>query len=395
LIPAHAAGVHAVAYSPDGTRLVSAGSDGMLRIWSSEGQQLLELKGHRSIVTSVAWSPDGQWLSSGGSDSSVRLWKADGTSSQELKGHTKGVMAVAWSPDGIQFATGGGDATVRIWDLNGKELHVMAGHTSNVCSLAWNSRGSRLASGSWDNTIRFWNPKTGRGGPVLEGHTYRVNALEWHPEGSMLASGGDQTLRLWTLDGTPVRTVKTEVDHILTLSWKHDGNEIVTGSRFSSILRVVDLNNASERVTGESTQAGVNALAWHPSGDRIAVGCRDRKIRLMTEDGRAGAILSGPVVRTVEWSPNGERLASGGDALLRLWNGQVIPLSASKEHAKNIVALAWSPDGKFVATVSQPNLPIEWTINAAMPSRSIIGQSGHFSLRKYQIHTGRAKISEP
>jgi WD40 repeat protein len=121
-------------------------------------------------------------------------------------------------------------------------------------------------------------------------------------------------------------------------------------------------------------------LAWHPSGDRIAVGCRDRKIRLMTEDGRAGAILSGPVVRTVEWSPNGERLASGGDALLRLWNGQVIPLSASKEHAKNIVALAWSPDGKFVATVSEDGTARVWSadgkveqvINLSAPARRVV-----------------------
>ena len=119
---------------------------------------------------------------------------------------------------GQQIASGSEDTTIRLWDLTGQELHVMKGHTESVTALAWSPRGSRLASGSWDKTIRFWNPRTGRsGGPVLEGHTYRVFDLEWHPEGTMLASVGDRTLRLWALDGTPVKTVKSERDNILTL----------------------------------------------------------------------------------------------------------------------------------------------------------------------------------
>ncbi len=293
LIPAHPGGANALAYSPDGSQLASAGNDRMLRIWNLEGKELHALKGHKSIITSLAWSPDGQSLVSGSWDMNVRFWNADGSSSQEWKGHRKGVMAVAFSPDGSKVASGSGDATIRIWDRSGKELHVLKGHTSNVTGLAWHSRGTLLASGSWDQTIRFWNPKTGRGGPVLEGHTYRVNGLEWHPDGSTLASVGDQTLRLWTQDGTAVKTVKKDDDHLLCLSWKHDGNEIATGSRFSSLLRMNNLTNDSDRVIGDTHPGGVTELAWHPSGDRIAIACRERLVRLVTADGRAGAVMSG------------------------------------------------------------------------------------------------------
>lgn len=354
LIPAHPQGVFAVAWSPDGTRLASAGADAMVRIWDGEGKPLNGLKGHRNSVMCVEWSPDGQKLASGSWDNSVRVWKADGSESEEFKGHQKAVHAIAWSPDGKQIASGSHDKSIRLWDLSGETLHTLEGHTDLVSSLAWSSRGSRLASGSWDHTIRFWNPSTGRGGPVLKGHTYRVFDLEWHPEGTMLASAGDRSLRLWTLDGTPVRTVKTEDAHLSTLSWKHDGSEIATGTHHDSILRITTLEGGSERAIGENLNGGAAKIAWHPGGDRIAVGCRDRQLRLLTEDGRLGAVLSGHHyhVRALDWSPSGDRLASSGDAQVRIWNRQGVLLHETKPSDKGNVALDWSPDGSAIAVAN-------------------------------------------
>lgn len=365
-IPAHAKGAHAVAYSPDGKRIASAGADGLVRIWNPEGEPLQAFRGHRGTAICLAWSPDGEWLISGSWDNTVRLWKADGSDAKEFQGHTKAIQTLAWSPDGKQFASGSGDGTIRIWDPDGREVHVMNGHTDAVVSLAWNTRGSRLASGSWDHTIRFWNPRTGRGGPVLEGHTYRVYALEWHPQGTMLASAGGRTLRLWTLDGTPVRTVKTEQEQILTLSWKHDGNEIATGTRNDSVLRVVDVSNDSDRAIGENSKTGVMDLAWNPAGDLVAAGCIDRTARLVTEDGRPGAVLSGHNygVRALDWNPKGDQLATAGDAVLKIWNRQGIPLASVKKHEKGILGLAYRPDGSSIATVSDDGTIRLWTEDA-------------------------------
>ncbi|MCA9070905.1 MAG: PD40 domain-containing protein, partial [Planctomycetaceae bacterium] len=266
----------------------------------------------------------------------------------------KEVYSIAWSPDGKQIATGSQDKTIRLWDMTGNVLHTMEGHTDIVSCLAWSSRGSRLASGSWDHTVRFWNPRTGRGGPVLKGHTYRVFDLEWHPEGTTLASAGDRSLRLWTLDGTPIRTVKTENSYINTLAWKHDGNEIVTGTQHDSVLRIVNVEGNADRAIGENLDGGAARIAWHPKGNQIAVGCRDKFTRLFTEDGRPGAILARHYyhVRALDWSPDGERLATSGDALLRIWNRQGVLLSETKESEKGNTALDWSPDGTAIAVVS-------------------------------------------
>jgi WD40 repeat protein len=93
--------VNSVAFSPDGTRIVSGSSDKSVRVWdASTGAELKVLNGHTSAVYSVAFSPDGTRIVSGSSDNSVRVWDAStGAELKVLNGHTESVNSVAFSPD--------------------------------------------------------------------------------------------------------------------------------------------------------------------------------------------------------------------------------------------------------------------------------------------------------
>jgi WD40 repeat protein len=118
-------------------------------------------KRHRDSVSSVAFSPDGTRIVSGSKDQTIRVWDArtGKTVAGPFKGHTHWVWSVAFSPDGMRIVSGSQDQTIRVWDARTGETVVgpFKGHTYSVLSVAFSPDGMRIVSGSNDRTIRIWN----------------------------------------------------------------------------------------------------------------------------------------------------------------------------------------------------------------------------------------------
>jgi WD40 repeat protein len=114
----HTGNIYALAFSPDGSRLVSGGADRTLRVWDVRRREpIATLIGHSDEIFAATFSPDGKRIVSGGRDSEIRVWDAEWLDEiTQLHGHTSFVYCLAFSPDGRTLASGGGDATVRLWD---------------------------------------------------------------------------------------------------------------------------------------------------------------------------------------------------------------------------------------------------------------------------------------
>src|SRR5712671_3636388 len=108
--------------------------------------------GHSNVVNSVAFSPDGSRIVSGSSDKTIRLWDAETGDAigKPLEGHSSDVNSVAFSPNGSRIVSGSEDNTIRLWDAEtgdsiGKPLE---GHSNPVNSVGFSPDGSRIVSGS-------------------------------------------------------------------------------------------------------------------------------------------------------------------------------------------------------------------------------------------------------
>lgn len=197
----HTRWVRDLAYSPDGTRLVSVSDDRSVRVWNlADGKVLHTLTGHTDWIVGLAVRADGRYAATAGYDRTIRLWDLDrGAQVKEFstKGHI--VTDIAWSADGLTLITTGLDRLVRVWNpLDGQQVRELAGHTDQLHCLAVHPGGQLLATAGADRAVQLWNIATGEKLKLLDGPTTWVHGLAWSPDGTRLgAVGADQVLRLW------------------------------------------------------------------------------------------------------------------------------------------------------------------------------------------------------
>jgi eukaryotic-like serine/threonine-protein kinase len=207
-------GVQAIAWSPDGTRIVSTGFDGMVRVWNvNTGQTLLNLPFKGSHPQPVIWSPDGTWIASG-YGTEIRVWNATTgevllTDSGNIYSTTYGgrdvanfILVMAWSPDTARIAVSTSSGLIGIWNTTtgrvspayqGKPI----GEESNVLhNVAWSPDGVWIASGD-DTNVQIWDASTGKTIFTCQNHTTFVNALVWSPDGKRIASASGSTVEVW------------------------------------------------------------------------------------------------------------------------------------------------------------------------------------------------------
>jgi WD40 repeat protein len=235
-----------LAFSPDGSRLVSTSYDKTARIWDVErsigghperGACVAVLRGHDYYVVGAAFRPDGRELATASLDGTIKLWDvarseaeygsegeaASGALKETLRGHESGVRSVAYHPGGEKLlASASVDRTVRLWSLEEEapigqwglepprlwhvaqraEIARLRGHRAAVEEVAFSPAGELVVSKGYplDGTceLRMWLPFASGESPVLSGHGSSVHGVAWSFDGSLVASaGGDGSAGIW------------------------------------------------------------------------------------------------------------------------------------------------------------------------------------------------------
>jgi len=322
---------------------------------------------HPGYATSVAFSPGGTRIVSGGSDNTLRVWDVGPTAppgalrpiGAPLVGHHGTVSSVSFNDDATQIVSGGFDGSVRVWDAIAG-LPIPAQQGAEVRAVAFNPSNAgdkqEMASGGTDGTVRLWNPTSAAmNGQLGEAYpandfAHTINTLAYSPDGQRLVTGGqDGVLRLWNV-GIPAQRLRLGLkrdeavahvalgvdNRIKDVAFSGDGSMIVTGDwqgwvklwdgRDLTLIgqRQVDYQIWSVAFSGDDKHVvtGSGYDLSRGAGDVVQFWTVDRSApETLSADGPSITGSPGGNIYALAYSPDGRQLASGAnDGLTRLWN---------------------------------------------------------------------------
>jgi WD40 repeat protein/ABC-type oligopeptide transport system substrate-binding subunit len=415
------------AFSPDSHLVVTAGEDGIARVWEAQtGQLKLELKGHIGPVNDARFSPDGRYIVTASDDNTAKLWDvASGQELTTLLGHTGEIYQANFSPDGRYVATASQDNTAmvfevptgrvvatlkghqgyvfgaifswdnrtvltystddtaKLWEIpSGKELITYKGHTQRIHRAAFSPDGRYIVTAGNDSSARIWETQTGKEIFNFQGHTGYLESVAFSPDGrSVVSTGADGTARVWeSLPGKDLATIFGQTIPFNSASFSPDGRSILTAGN-DNTANIWDIQLRKTITTLRGHTDWVTSAVYSPDSKYIATASRDNTAKLweaqsgkelLTFTGHAGPL------NNISFSPDGHYIVTASrDQTARLWDvqtGQTI--TTFNGHTAELTTATFSPDGKYIVTASLDGTARVWESASGKPLDILSGHTG-------------------
>jgi len=433
----HSQLVHDAKFSADSETILSASADQTVRIWNLfNGSEKMLLKGHRSGVNAVHMSPDGGSVMAV-CDNAVWLWSTQGQlkrliptgqtrlktalfnkADQQVIGlNEAGIIQIWRSQDGRLLATLGSMTTgkqhavmlhpkinqilsisqnaIHVWDGQSQQQSYFKTDNSRLNQIAIHPQGEYVASAGDNQQIWIHDIDSGKVTHRLHGHNSPIYSLVFSQDGHWLLSGSQMnTLRLW--DWQQQQTVALLNGHggaVVQLQVRADNKQVLSRSLDNSI-RLWSLPDAVEQAVIYPHFGTLNDSAYRADGQQLYSIQTDHPtnqyaIMLWSLDGELQHQLNSPVpIYAVAYHPNNQFISAGEQAGNWLqWdlselgvNQQATPNQSAfrqiKAHQTAILALQYSPDGRYLATAGMDQTIKLWDSEQAILLQRFDPQQG-------------------
>jgi len=421
----HKGTVLSVAFSPDGTRLLSSAErdGGLMRLWDVRSRQQLDQFPLDADVWSVAFTPDGLHALGGrfvrtNNLVPLQLWDLQENRDEHRLDDSRGTFhhVAIVAADGRRVLAGC-DEKMILWDLEtGKEVQRFTGHKGWVRSVAFLPDGRHVLSGSYDGTARVWDVASGRQLYSFTQHQGGLKAVAVAPDGChALTAGVDKVMRLWRMP-VPDPVARTpETGGELVVETPEDAGLLVI-RQAGQLVRVLDLQKerSCKLDTGDYDFALTNApddFYLSVKRCRVAPGA---KATIRIGQGKVLGVYKGLTLPgggvAVAVTPDGKRVLAGGwGNPLRMWN-----VATGKEERvfdcpgpNNVFAIAVSPDGRSVAWGAGPIIRLSdlesgaeigtfkghtktvWSVAFSADGARLLSVAEDAALRLWEVKSGR------